>query len=328
MRDELLTASQVGEMLGVSVGTVHRWTSSGILKASRTIGGHRRYSREAVERTMKEYDLGPPGSHEQKKVVVVADNDDVRRMCVTALGDAAFIVIEAKSGEEALGLIAKDPPDLVLLDLEIGGETDSVAVLDSIQHHKPPIDVLLCTEYSEAQMMTRALAYSPFQVIRKPFSAPVLQRAVRAFIRKADTVHGEMDVKEGAYRILVVDDDVKVRTGLKASLSTHAEYDVRTAADGYQAGRIISEFKPHVIILDLLMDGLDGFDVCKDVKSSPEFKNTRVLVLTGYPGGGNVERIKRCGADAVLTKPVSIDYLEKEIQRLAGDSSVTGTSGD
>ena len=88
------------------------------------------------------------------------------------------------------------------------------------------------------------------------------------------------------------------------------------AKDGYEAGMKVLQFEPDVIILDLMMPHIDGFGVCKRIKSDPSTQNIKVLVLTAYDDPANQKKAYACGADKMLSKPVGTEELLKEINIL------------
>ena len=116
-------------------------------------------------------------------------------------------------------------------------------------------------------------------------------------------------------RILIVDDDEAIRTGLKETLEASG-FKIDTASDGFEAGLLAIQNDPALIILDLKMHGLDGFSACRLIRSNPLLKNIKILVLTGYPSAGNIDKISGLGADRLLTKPVDRKNLLKEIHSL------------
>ncbi|MCP3955217.1 MAG: response regulator, partial [Desulfobacterales bacterium] len=118
-----------------------------------------------------------------------------------------------------------------------------------------------------------------------------------------------------AKTILVVDDDKTVRNTVKQYL-TRARYKVETAPDGFKAGMKVQEFKPDLVILDIKMAGMDGFEVCRTIKANPTLKNTRVLIMTGFDTPENRERALREGADAYLPKGGDFKALRKDIKAL------------
>ena len=109
----------------------------------------------------------------------------------------------------------------------------------------------------------------------------------------------------GRARVLVVDDEVGIRNVIAESLSHRATpYDVMTAADGFEAGRLVATFRPDVVLLDLRMPGLDGFQVCRTIKGDSETASTVVIAMTGYHTQETEARIIECGAVRCLCKPI------------------------
>ena len=109
----------------------------------------------------------------------------------------------------------------------------------------------------------------------------------------------------GRARVLVVDDEAGIRDVIAESLSRRATpYDVMTAADGFEAGRLVATFRPDVVLLDLRMPGLDGFQVCRTIKGDSESASTVVIAMTGYHTQETEARILECGALRCLCKPI------------------------
>lgn len=123
-------------------------------------------------------------------------------------------------------------------------------------------------------------------------------------------------------RLLVVDDDATLRKVLVEVLSSY-KYETEEAEDGFEAGVKILKFKPDIIILDLLMPGMDGFQVCTYLKNDPKTSGIKILALTGYDTEENRERIMKAGADEYLTKPVEADTLFPMVRKLLGEESIS-----
>lgn len=114
----------------------------------------------------------------------------------------------------------------------------------------------------------------------------------------------------GVLRILIIDDDVQWTRYLVDLLNgLQDEIITETANGGFTAGLKIREFKPHVILLDLMMDGLDGFEVCRHLKLSPATSAIRVIAMTGYRTEENSQKIMDAGAEECLEKPLDPDFL-------------------
>lgn len=109
----------------------------------------------------------------------------------------------------------------------------------------------------------------------------------------------------GRPRVLVVDDEAVIRDVIADNLAHRTTpFDVVTAADGFEAGRLIATFRPDVVLLDLRMPGLDGFQVCRTIKADSETASTIVIAMTGYHTPETEARIVECGAVRCVAKPI------------------------
>ena len=118
-------------------------------------------------------------------------------------------------------------------------------------------------------------------------------------------------------RILVVDDDPGVREVIADALKyDDAGYEVETAIDGVDAGMKLEHFRPDLIVLDVIMPGMGGLEVCNRIRNQPDLDDTKIIILTGAPDGGKAETSLVFGADLFLQKPQPIDVLLAHIEEL------------
>ena len=137
---------------------------------------------------------------------------------------------------------------------------------------------------------------------------------IKSFARERGITLLNDSASSDKLRVLVVDDDPQLVSYLTELLGTLTdEVILETANDGFDAGRKIYAFQPHLILLDLMMPGLNGFEVCERVKSDPNLKSIRVITMTGYAGKDNIERAMAAGAEACLAKPVDVPELLEHI---------------
>jgi two-component system OmpR family response regulator len=130
---------------------------------------------------------------------------------------------------------------------------------------------------------------------------------------------------ENAQRILVVDDESSISDLISTSLR-FVGFDVRTAANGAQALQIAEEFKPHAMVLDVMLPDLDGFEVCKQIRN--EGVETGVLFLTAKDGMDDKVKGLTLGGDDYMTKPFSLEELVARLRALLRRTGVTQIDQD
>jgi CheY-like chemotaxis protein len=120
-------------------------------------------------------------------------------------------------------------------------------------------------------------------------------------------------------RILVVDDEEAVVSFIEGALLLEGKYEVAAATDGFDAGQQVVTFEPDLIILDIMLPGMDGFEVCRRVKTDVATQHIKVLAITGFASDENIEKILRMGADDYLAKPLKLQELHQKLEELLGD---------
>lgn len=111
-------------------------------------------------------------------------------------------------------------------------------------------------------------------------------------------------------RILIVDDEKSLADYL-AEVFKHVDADVETmvADNGFDAGRLVHSFQPHIVLLDLYMPEIDGFEVCEKIKFDPALRGIRIIAMTGLGDEANIRRILQSGAEDCLLKPFDTTRL-------------------
>lgn len=124
-------------------------------------------------------------------------------------------------------------------------------------------------------------------------------------------------------RVLIVDDDPLVAKAVERVLRS-AKFETLIATGGFEAGTLLSEFKPAVMTLDLQMPGMDGFEVLKFVRASENLKRVKIVVISGL-SRVELDKALTCGADAAMEKPLDDERLIETVARLA-NVELTGSS--
>ena len=116
-----------------------------------------------------------------------------------------------------------------------------------------------------------------------------------------------------AHRILIVDDNQQNCELLEAYL-VDLDCQVEMAEDGRQALEKVKSFQPDLILLDVMMPKLSGFEVCKQLKDDPQTRKVMILMVTALNELGDIERAVEAGTNDFLSKPVDFDYLKQRLR--------------
>ena len=119
----------------------------------------------------------------------------------------------------------------------------------------------------------------------------------------------------GSPRILIADDNPQGVELLEAYLGG-TDYDIETAADGEETLRKVRSWKPDLLLLDVMMPKISGFEVCKRLRANPATRDTAVLMVTALDQPSDVERAVDAGTDDFLTKPINKAELLLRVRSL------------
>lgn len=125
-------------------------------------------------------------------------------------------------------------------------------------------------------------------------------------------------MKGGKKRILIAEDDVIIRDVLKEYLENEG-YDIYVAANGKEAVEISKREKPDLIIMDLFMPVMDGWEAAKTIRFEKETAKSKIVCLSAYTSPGHTEKSRDACCDLLLIKPIYPDVLKRHIAELLKD---------
>lgn len=120
-----------------------------------------------------------------------------------------------------------------------------------------------------------------------------------------------------AKKVLIVDDSA-VTTSMLVERIKYGGYDTLTASDGEQGLEQMRKELPDLVLLDVRMPGMDGFEVCRIAKDDPAIKEIPIVFVTTAAGQKDIDRGKQLGASGYITKPYDGMILLAEIKRVIG----------
>ena len=247
-----------------------------------------------------------PDAKAGSTVLVIDDDDEAREIIERLLTRDGFVVATARSGEEGLRLAHSLEPAVITLDVMMP-EMDGWAVLRSLKAdpelHEIPV-VMLTMVDDEA----RGYSLGATDYLVKPVDRDRLRDVVSRY-RKTEESH----------TALVVDDDPAAREIVGNALRS-AGWSIHEAADGQQALDRLAEGRPELILLDLMMPVMDGFDFLVELHTHPEWREIPVIVLTAKDLSPEDRRVLSGRVEQVFEKGAeSQDQLLGLIRKLATD---------
>ena len=246
----------------------------------------------------------PPVEPRAEKVLVVEDDAQAYALISSALGSAGYLSIRARHGEEALHLAREMQPIAVTLDLVLPG-LDGWEVLKTLKSDPATCDipVVIISRVDERDLGV-ALGAQDY------FVKPVDRDRLLDRVRQLTTTN------KSKARLLLIDDDASLHELLDEELTTHG-YTIESAFTGESGFAAAKASAPDVIILDLMMPGMSGFEVAGLLKDEPSTARIPILVLTSKEISADDRRELQSKVAAYVQKGGSArDQIVAEIRRL------------
>lgn len=120
----------------------------------------------------------------------------------------------------------------------------------------------------------------------------------------------------GRRKLLVVDDDPDLVDLLVDHFKSDGRFDVRSVNNGFGAGMQIKEFRPDVVILDVMLPDINGMEVCRLVRGDETMRNVRIICISGMVEEDRIQQLRDAGADDFLKKPFDVDKLTLAVCQL------------
>ena len=277
-----------------------------------------------------------------QKILIIEDEEALLKMLAKKLVREGYAVVTAPNGEVGLAMIRKENPDLVLLDIlmpKMGG----MEVLERMHADKKlsKIPVIIISNSGQPVEIERAKTLGIRDYLVKAEFDPqeVIEKVKKIFEEDGsnaplDTSFSEEPTKEegvtkkrkpsrkksapaeASASVLVVEDDRFLRDLIVKKLEKEGLTTIQ-AIDGEEGLRFIRENKPLLILLDLVLPGIDGFEVLRQVKADPETADIPVVILSNLGQKEDIDRGLNLGAKDYLIKahltPEEIVEKVKEI---------------
>lgn len=125
-------------------------------------------------------------------------------------------------------------------------------------------------------------------------------------------------------RILIVDDEPNIIVPLEFLMKQNG-YDVMTATTGEAALELIEDWKPDLILLDIMLPGMDGYEVCQKIRAQKALNEVKIVFLSAMARSIDIAKGMGLAADDYITKPFATDFVLEKIKKLLNGGKSAGT---
>ena len=126
-------------------------------------------------------------------------------------------------------------------------------------------------------------------------------------------------------RVLIVDDDQGLVDLLVDVFDKDGRFEIRSANNGFDAGMLVKEFRPDLVVLDVMLPDINGKEVCQRVRSDPTLESVKIICISGMVERNKVQELRDAGADDFLQKPFTVDQvLERAFSMLSMEQAFAG----
>ncbi len=252
------------------------------------------------------------------KILIIEDEKPLTEVLATKLKGEGFLLNSAENGEEGLELINSWKPDLILLDI-IMPKMDGYDVLEKLNEdgNKTPVIIISNSGQMVEIEKTKKLG-AVDHLIKTEFSPEDVLKKVNYYLKNKDSKDSEgkavtqkipleakedKDAKKVGVRVLLVEDDTFLREICSKKL-TKEGYTVYEAVDGQQALDGIIELKPDIVLLDIILPAIDGFQILSQIRANKNESISKIpiIMLSNLGQEDDITKAMENGANDYLVK--------------------------
>lgn len=281
---------------------------------------------------------------EKKKILVVEDDSVLRDVLIAKLSKTGYTVSGAEDGEVAMELMRKNKPDLILLDI-LMPKKDGMQVMEEmnkdeqlkgipiivVSNSGQPVEVERARSLGARDFLIKAV-FEPNEVLEKVNTILGIGRGaqndpISVVSPEQDTgaLHGSSVQQSGSsgviedskkIKIMVVEDDKFLRELLVRKLYSEG-FTIESAIDATGAFDILKRFTPSIILLDLILPGIDGFEILSKIKKNDSLASVPVIILSNLGQKEDIERAMSLGAiDFMVKANFTLDEIVNKVRKI------------
>ena len=116
-------------------------------------------------------------------------------------------------------------------------------------------------------------------------------------------------LESGKRKVLIVDDDEDLVELLSDAFAADGRFDIRKANNGFDAGMLVKEFRPDLVVLDVMLPDINGKEVCQRVRNDPTMNSVKIICISGMVEQDKIADLRAAGADDFMNKPFAVETL-------------------
>lgn len=259
---------------------------------------------------------------QKKKILIIEDEDVLLEILQKKLEKEGYEVSVAENGEEGLRLARDVNPDVILLDI-LMPRLNGYEVLEELNKDGVPLPpVIIISNSGQPIEIDRATKLGAKDYIIK---AELTPDEVSAKVKQQIDARKSSDPRQSSagtrkditgLKILVIEDDQFLRDLLRTKLERE-NFKVTSAIDGPEGLEHLEIDLPDLVLLDIILPGIDGFEILKHMKGADKLKNIPVVLLSNLGQEADVEKGKALGAiDYLIKSNFTIDEIIEKIQAI------------
>ncbi len=251
---------------------------------------------------------------EAYKILLVDDDPVINKYLKLLLSGEGYLVDDSESASHAIDLMEKRAYDLVISDI-VMDDTDGLELLQKIKEKHPHIPFILITGYASLETANEAFRLGAYDYLQKPIdpeelllrvknACPVNMKVPMPAIHKLDPNEIE---------ILIVEDSTAQALKLRTILEENG-YSTSVAHNGVEAFSRLQEHIPSLIISDIMMPEMDGYELCREIKTRDDLKNIPVILVSILSKPEDIIKGLKSRADSFISKPYDEQLLLSRIE--------------
>lgn len=264
-----------------------------------------------VEEELKKVELK---SEEKKKILLVDDMGVIIHMMQSHLSDLGYDVNFAKDGEEGIRKYRTLRTDLMIADLMLP-KVHGFEVCHQVKSDSQTKDtkIIVVSSKNKKEDVLKCFEIGMDDYMIKPFSMLEPEGRIKSLFDDSRRCKTELIMK----KVLIADDERALRVLIAGTLEI-SNFKVLEASNGTDAIKIIEQDRPDLVILDVMMPDMTGYEVCKYIKFNKIFSETKVIILTSKGLMKDVMAAKDARADCYMSKPFSPAELLTTVESMLG----------